>query len=375
MSEGKKIIFSEKNKNTKRFRSSKNSKSSQKNFKSSKFTKSYSPKRNPKFEVREEESETFKEQKIMEFDSREEKRDSKKKEKVTKVIVNKNCILIDFLREHFSDKSRTTIKSLLSNQQITIHGKVVKQYNYALKENDEISVHWSKGVIAVDSPLLNIIYEDDSIIVINKKQGLLSIATKKERIRTAYSILSEYLKKKDKKNKIFVIHRLDRDTSGLMVFAKSQEIQYEMQSTWRSGTTNKQYVTIVEGIMETRNKEGKGTIKSYLYETKALKVYSTPDPEKGGDLAITHYKILKTDNNYTMLLVTLETGKKNQIRVHMNSIGHPVAGDKKYGGHICKMNRLALHAVVLSFIHPKTGKMMTFDTGIPKDFEYFIKNN
>jgi len=293
----------------------------------------------------------------------------KRTESVLKVI--EPMELMTFLISQLQDQSRTTIKALLSHQQITIKKQVVRQYNFQLKAGDEVIVHWGKGKVTLKDPQLKIIYEDEYFIVVEKAAGLLSIATQKERIRTAYSILSEYVKLQHPNNKIFVVHRLDRETSGLMLFAKDQDVQYEMQNNWKYAVSQRKYTAVVEGKLETGDKSGKGTIKSYLWESKALIVYSSPNPEDGQE-AITHYKVLNSNNEYSLVELELETGRKNQIRVQMNSIGYPLAGDLKYGGHASSLKRLALHANVLSFIHPVTGQLHEFETPVPASFAALV---
>jgi len=290
-----------------------------------------------------------------------------KRKPITKLMVSEPMILMDFLAKYLKDQSRTTIKSLLHNQQITIKKQVIRQFDHQLNVGDEVFVSWSKGWVTLQDPQLKIIYEDKHLIVVDKAAGLLSIATSKEKIRTAYSVLSEYVKRQNAANKIFVVHRLDRETSGLMLFAKNQDIQYAMQNNWKFAVNQRRYVAVVEGRLETGDGSGIGTIKSYLWESKALIVYASQNPEEG-QLAITHYRVKQVGASYTLVELDLETGRKNQIRVQMNSIGFPLAGDIKYGGHPCSIKRLALNANILSFTHPATGEKLTFETPIPASF-------
>jgi len=287
------------------------------------------------------------------------------------LLVTEPMELMDFLIDKLKDQSRTTIKSLLSHQQISIKKQVIRQYNHKLKVGDEIIIHWGKGKATLKDPQLKIVFEDKDLIVVEKAAGLLSIATMKERMRTAYSILSEYVKQQNPGNKIFVVHRLDRETSGLMLFAKDPEVQYEMQHNWRYAVSQRKYTAVVEGKLETGDGSGIGMIKSYLWESKALIVYSSQNPEDGQE-AITHYRVLKSSDDFSLLELELETGRKNQIRVQMNSIGHPLVGDSKYGGHPSTLKRLALHANVLSFIHPITGENHFFETPVPSSFESLV---
>jgi len=293
------------------------------------------------------------------------------KKHTSKLMVTDSCKLMDFLLASLKDQSRTTVKSLLAHQQITIKNRVVKQFDYELKTGDEVCIHWEKGKTTLDSPLLKIIYEDRDLIVVEKAAGLLSIGTQKERVKTAYSMLSEYVKKQHPSDKIFVVHRLDRETSGLMLFAKNEEVQYRMQNNWKFAVNQRKYIAVVEGKLETGDGSGKGIIKSYLWESKALIVYSSPNPEDG-QLAVTNYRVLASNDNYSLVELELETGRKNQIRVHMNSIGYPLVGDLKYGGHTSNLKRLALHAHILSFTHPMTGSFHSFETKVPTDFQKMV---
>jgi len=294
-----------------------------------------------------------------------------KRRAVSALIVKEPMELMDFLVAQLKDQSRTTIKSLLSHQQISIRKQVIRQYNYQLKAGEEVNIHWGKGKTTLKDPQLKIVFEDQYLIVVEKAAGLLSIATQKERVRTAYSILSEYVKSQHPGNKIFVVHRLDRETSGLMLFAKDPDVQYEMQNNWKYAVSQRRYTAVVEGKLETGDGSGIGSIKSYLWESKALIVYSSQNPEDGQE-SITHYKVLKSNNDFTLIELELETGRKNQIRVQMNSIGYPLVGDLKYGGHVSTLKRLALHANVLSFIHPVTGEELNFETPVPSTFQALV---
>lgn len=214
---------------------------------------------------------------------------------------------------------------------------------------------------------MRLVYEDEHLIVIDKNAGLLSMASDNEKYLTAYNILSTYVKSQKPSNRIFIVHRLDRDTSGLMMFARSEKVQSLLQRDWKHNVTARTYVALVEGDVA----EPDGVIKSYIYESKALVMHSTRNPEKG-ELAITRFRRLKSGKEYSLLEVTLETGKKNQIRLHMQEIGHSIAGDKKYGATTSPIGRLGLHASVLAFIHPVNGKEMRFESRIPAKFRRMV---
>lgn len=212
---------------------------------------------------------------------------------------------------------------------------------------------------------LNIIYEDKEIIVVEKEPHLLTIATEKREQRTLYNEVSTYVKKQYPKNKIFIVHRLDKDTSGLVIFAKSQNKKIFLQNNWSN--VKREYLCIVEGQMP----KNKDTLKSYLAESKTLEVYSTKNPQKG-KLAITEYEVLQTNNKYSLLRINIKTGRRNQIRVQLSDIGNPIVGDKKYGSTSNLLKRLALHANLIEYI--ENDKLYQFTTKFPKDFTKIFKD-
>lgn len=277
-------------------------------------------------------------------------------------------LLQDFLIENLKKEGRNKIKALLKYRAVSVNGKPVSKYDYQLKAGDTISVSATQDRTVAKNPLLNIIYEDDDIIAINKPAGLLSIATEKETERTAYHLLMEYVKEKDKENRVYIVHRLDRDTSGVLVIAKNEKIKLALQDHWGSIVKVRGYVAVVEG---TPLKESDRLI-SWLKETQTHHIYSSG--RKGDGLqAITNYKTIKQGTDYTLLDIDLETGRKNQIRVQLQDIGHPIAGDKKYDALTNPLKRLCLHANKLAFIHPYTNELLTLETPIPKEFNRLVK--
>ncbi|WP_426710921.1 RluA family pseudouridine synthase [Cetobacterium sp. SF1] len=287
-----------------------------------------------------------------------------KKNQVLKVT--KDEILIEFLLKNLNGKSRNNIKSLLAYGQILVNKKIKKQYNFELKIGDEVEIHYEKSRETSKNIGLEIVYEDKDIIVINKPEGLLSMATEKEKAKTAYSILMNYVKNQNIKNRIYIVHRLDRETSGVMIYAKTEKSKTILQENWNDMVKERIYVALVEGKIQ----KEKDTIKSWLKDNKAFVTYSTFSEQSGGKLAITNYETLKIGKNYSLLKVSLETGRKNQIRVHMSDIGHPIANDKKYGAkyNCYNMKRLGLHAQSITFIHPISKETMTFEIEIPDAF-------
>lgn len=212
---------------------------------------------------------------------------------------------------------------------------------------------------------LNIIFENKEIIVVEKEPHLLTIATEKKESRTLYNEVSTYVKKQYPKNKIFIIHRLDKDTSGLVIFAKNPNKKIELQNNWSN--VKREYLCIVEGKMP----KTKDTLKSYLAETKTLDVYSTKDRTRG-KLAITEYEVLQTNNKYSLLKINIKTGRRNQIRVQLSDIGHPIIGDKKYNSNNNVLKRLALHAYLIEY--EEKGKTYHFETKFPKEFTKIFKD-
>jgi len=214
---------------------------------------------------------------------------------------------------------------------------------------------------------LDILYEDSDILVIDKSAGLLTIGTAKEKVRTAHYILTDYVRKGNAKSRkqVFIVHRLDKDTSGILIFAKTIEAQMSLQKHWKN--TEKRYIAVVHGILSLKE----DTITSYLAENSAYIVYSTSD-SKVGKLAQTYYKVIKETKMFSLLEINLITGRKNQIRVHLADIGHPVVGDRKYGNKDKKHKRLALHAKSISFKHPYSGKKLNFETEVPTHIEKLV---
>ena len=213
---------------------------------------------------------------------------------------------------------------------------------------------------------LNIVFEDESVIVIDKPEGLLTMATAIERSKTAYALLRQYLHSKKPPEQLFIVHRLDREASGLLVFAKTSQAKERLQDQFKAHSAGRRYVAVVEG----RVKADDFTIRSYLAENAAYRVYSTRNT-RAGKLAITHVNVLKRGVKSTLLDIRLETGRKHQIRVHFAESGHPIVGDKNYGGGANPLRHLALHRAHLEFSHPASGKRMRFDSAPPKTFRVF----
>ncbi|MCX5870726.1 MAG: RluA family pseudouridine synthase [Deltaproteobacteria bacterium] len=281
------------------------------------------------------------------------------------ILTKDKSDLLTFLTD--AGYSKTKAKQLVKHGAVTIGDKEATRPDQLLLPGELVSVRSEQEMReqARQCPGLTIIYEDEDIIVIDKPSGLLTIATENEKRKTAFYLLSSYLKERTKSTqaRIFIVHRLDQGTSGLLVFAKNEAAKQILQDQWEHA--DKRYSAIVEGVP--REKEGQ--ITSMLAESKALRVYTVRDNSEEGKEAKTNYKVVKGNDTYTLLDITLVTGRKNQIRVHMADLGHPIAGDKKYGAKTNPLRRLALHAYYLSFPHPTIPeKRMEFETKIPGKF-------
>lgn len=212
---------------------------------------------------------------------------------------------------------------------------------------------------------LDILYEDKFIIIVNKPANLLTVSTAKEKDRTLFSYVFDYLKKKNKNNKVFIVHRLDKDTSGIVILAKDEKTKFYLQENWDKFKRN--YVAVVEGKIQ----NNKGVLKNYLQETKTHYTYVVND--KNGKLAITEYEKILENKKYTLVSLNIKTGRKNQIRVQLSNIGNPIVGDKKYGTKKDPIRRMALVANTLEFIHPKTKEKIIIDIDIPNTFINLVK--
>lgn len=265
--------------------------------------------------------------------------------------------LLTFLKKNLSELSNQKIKSLIKYSMIEVDGKITNKADYLLHKGNTVTVYFNKKEIPKYD--LKIIYEDEDLIAIDKPSGLLSISNNKEKEETAFRIVSDYIKKKNKNNRLFVVHRIDQYTSGVLLFAKNQKIKEALQKDWNGLVKKREYVAIVEGKMPKR-----GVIESYLTMDHFQKVHSTKDQEHGW-YAKTEYKNITHKGKYTFLKVDISTGRRNQIRAHFSEQGHPIVGDKKYGSKIDPVGRLALHASKLYIEDIRTGGILKLETPIP----------
>ena len=284
-------------------------------------------------------------------------------EKQPEFTVTQTIQLLPFLIAKYPNRGRNKIKSLLTRGQVMVGQRVVTRHDHPLAVGDRVRI-LNTGAVQPRELItgVKILYEDDHIIVIDKPPGLLTMATDEEKDRTAYRIMNDHVRERNPKARVFIVHRLDRETSGLMMFAKTEAIKRQLQDNWTEAILERSYIALVEGAV----KEEQATIKTWLKENATMTMFVSRPGE--GMIAITHYHVIKKTPEYSLLAVQLETGRKNQIRVHMQSIGHSVVGDKRYGSHKNPIARLGLHAHILSFTHPITNEILRFETAIPAKF-------
>lgn len=281
-----------------------------------------------------------------------------------KLVVNKNSELLEFLYERL-DMPKKRVKQYLVHGAVYVNEERVTQYNYPLVAGQKITIDTNSKHLK-NFPF-SIIFEDDHLLVVNKPSGLLTIATEKERERTLYHIVRDYVLSKNPHGRIFIVHRLDKDTSGIVLFAKDEKTKNQLQENWNEYVSLREYTAIVSG----HPKEESGQIVQYLKETKTNLVYVSRHED--GKKAITNYSVLKSNEKYSMLKVTIETGRRNQIRVAFASKKMPIVGDKKYGDKN-KVSRMYLHANRLKLYYPIIKKEILFETPIPNEFKKLMKS-
>lgn len=265
-------------------------------------------------------------------------------------------------------ESRSKVKATLQGRGIKVNGKCVTQFDFLLKPGMKVAVSQTKrNQAAFKSRYVKIVYEDRWIVVVEKNVGILSMAAGHSSLNVK-SVLDDYFHKSRQKCRAHVVHRLDRDTSGLMVYAKDMETEQILEHNWHDIVYDRRYVAVVSGEMEQDN----GTIANWLKDNKAYVTYSSP-VDNGGKYAVTHFFTLDRTTDYSLVEYKLETGRKNQIRVHSADMGHPVCGDVKYGNGDDPLHRLCLHAYMLCFTHPITHERMEFQTQIPTAFKQVMK--
>ncbi|MCR5131040.1 MAG: RluA family pseudouridine synthase [Prevotella sp.] len=280
--------------------------------------------------------------------------------------VDKAQPLLEWLLEHVPG-SKSKIKATLQGRGIKVNGKIITQFDFPLKPGMKVSVSQTKRNNQFKSRYIKIVYEDRWLVVIEKNPGILSMAAG-HRSLNVKSVLDDYFKKSGQKCRAHVVHRLDRDTSGLMVYAKDIETEQILEHNWHQIVYDRRYVAVVSGEIV----EDEGTIANWLKDNHAYITYSSP-VDNGGKYAVTHFHVLDRTTEHSLVEFKLETGRKNQIRVHSQDMGHPVCGDTKYGNGDDPIHRLCLHAYMLCFWHPITNERMDFQTMIPTQFRQIFK--
>ena len=281
--------------------------------------------------------------------------------------VEEDAQLLDWLIANLKGLSRNKVKDTLHGRGIKVNGKIVTQFDYPLTRGMKMSVSKSKKNDTFKSRYVNLVYEDPYLVVIEKKPGILSMAAGHKSLNVK-TVLDDYFRQTKQRCTAHVVHRLDRDTSGLMVYAKDMQTEQTLEHEWHNIVYDRRYVAVVSGEME----EDEGTIANWLKDNKAYVTYSSP-VDNGGKYAVTHFHVLDRTTEHSLVEYKLETGRKNQIRVHSADMNHPVCGDVKYGNGDDPIHRLCLHAYMLHFFHPVTRARMEFETPIPSQFRMLFK--
>ena len=275
--------------------------------------------------------------------------------------------LLDFLLTNVEGMSRNNIKNLLKRRVIAVDGAPIAQFDFQVYPGDIVMIG-NERLEHRNPTKIDVIYEDEELLAINKPSGLLSIASDKEKAVTAYRQVTDYVRLQDPLARVFVVHLIDMDTSGVLLFSKSDELRKKLQDQWNDLVIKRGYYALVAGVP----KENEATLRHYLKETSTHLMYIS-DRQGDGQLATTHYQIERKNDTYALLNVDIESGRKNQIRVQLRHIGHPVVGDDKYDTLLNPINRLGLHAYFLSLKHPDTGKVYEFHASLPKEFVSVFK--
>ncbi len=276
--------------------------------------------------------------------------------------VKEGCTLLDFIQKALDGVSHNRAKAILTGGGVRVDHKNTRQFDLELHPGQLVEISKRKPKGELQSKFVKIVYEDPQIIVIEKAPGILSMASSHHSF-CVKQVLDDYFHRTHQKCNAHVVHRLDRDTSGLLVYAKTLEAEQILEHNWRDIVTDRRYLALVSGELPQKQ----GSVESWLKDNKAYFTYSSPT-DNGGKYALTHYRVLKTNGRHSLVELKLETGRKNQIRVHMQDLGHPVCGDTKYGNGDDPIGRLALHAFRLNFYHPITGEPLKFETPVPKGF-------
>lgn len=287
---------------------------------------------------------------------------------VAKLAIKQDGTLLATAAALLTDHKPTKLKSMLRHNQLAVNGVPSRQFDLPVHAGDELWVNFDRSFQIFSHPRIKLVFEDNDIIVVDKGYGVLSTAAGRPSEDTVYNIIKKYARGFSEKANVYVVHRLDRDTSGLMLLTRTKQARDKLISNWNNMVVERKYIAVVEGQVE----QPEGTVKSFLAENEeTFEMYSTTD-KKLGRLAVTRYRVVKQSKRFAMVEIEIKTGRKNQIRVHMHDLGNPVSGDRKYGGHPSPINRVALHATMLSFVHPITGKVVTFESPVPENFNTML---
>ncbi|MBO7200090.1 MAG: RluA family pseudouridine synthase [Bacteroidales bacterium] len=286
---------------------------------------------------------------------------TRQEHKGVRFMVKENCELMIFLMTKMSGISRTKVKNMLSNGLVWVDDEVVSQYNFMLQPGMQVRIGKKEEKRKFTSKWMRIVFEDKYIVVVEKREGIVTNSPTDE--VSIQRVLNNYFEFTRQRCRAHTVHRLDKHTSGLLIFAKDKKISFMFEKNWKDIISDRRYVAVVEGFMEKEY----GTVESYLKDNRMFVSYSS-DTDDGGKHAITHYKTLKRKPDFSLVELRLETGRKNQIRVHMHDLKHPIVGDEKYGSTSDPIKRVALHAYKLSFTHPITNEELSFETPIPTNF-------
>ena len=281
-------------------------------------------------------------------------------------VVDAPCELLEWLLANLK-QSRSKVKATLQGRGVRVGGKVVTQFDYRLEPGMKVAVSKVKKAAELKSRYVRLVYEDRHLVVVEKQAGILSMAAGHSSL-TVKAVLDDYFRRSNQRCTAHVVHRLDRDTSGLMIYAKEMQAEQILEHEWHERVYDRRYVAVVSGEME----RDEGTVASWLRDNKAYITYSSP-VDNGGKYAVTHYHTLARTTQHSLVEYVLETGRKNQIRVHSADIGHRVCGDVKYGNGDDPIGRLCLHAYVLCFVHPITNRRLEFETPVPVAFRKLFK--
>ncbi len=286
-------------------------------------------------------------------------------------IVGQPCELLAFLNTSLAPMSAKDIKALLAHSSILVDGKIRTQYNHKLHKGQIVSTDYQNKAQFLQNENIELIYEDTQLLVINKPHGLVVTPTEGEardgvKEKTALGLMNAYVKLSDPKNAVHIVHRIDKETSGILLFSLDKDLARQLQNDWNDIVTERLYYAVVEGVLEEKSQE----IVQYLKQDANNMVYASKS--QYGDRAVTAYTVLKKNGAYSLLDVAITTGRKNQIRVCMRDLGHSIVGDKKYGGKSSAIKRMGLHAYKLSLSHPETGEKLSFECKIPKEFNRLL---